>query len=303
MGDIKLFTRSGQSLIEVQSESYPIEKSLQTIIEKNLEVLFGIRFLASEYSTGKTHGGRIDTLGLDENNSPVILEYKRAANENVINQGLYYLDWLLDHKAEYQLLVSNMFGSQEASKIEWATARLICIANQFFKYDEYAVKQISRNIELFQYKKFNNDLFLLELVNSTTGQALDEGRQGINKASRSTATFQTKLEKLSPEQANWYEEIKTFTTNLGDDVKVKQLKLYTAFSRIKNFLCVEVHPQSKKVVLFLKLNPLSYTMEPGFSRDVSNIGHYGTGDLEITISSREDISKAEPFISQAYEQN
>jgi RecB family endonuclease NucS len=56
-----------------------------------------VRFLASEHATGRVHGGRIDTLGLDENHAPVIIEYKRAINENVINQGLFYLDWLLDH--------------------------------------------------------------------------------------------------------------------------------------------------------------------------------------------------------------
>jgi hypothetical protein len=49
--------------------------------------LLGVRFLASEFVT--SNGGRIDTLGLDENGCPVvILEYKRASNENVINQGL-----------------------------------------------------------------------------------------------------------------------------------------------------------------------------------------------------------------------
>ncbi len=69
-----------------------IEKSLQTLLEKHLEAFLDVRFLASEYATGKTHGGRIDTLGLDDNNCPVIIEYKRALNENVINQGLYYLD-------------------------------------------------------------------------------------------------------------------------------------------------------------------------------------------------------------------
>jgi RecB family endonuclease NucS len=68
--------------------------SLQTLIERHLESLLGVRFPASEHSTGKTHRGRIDTLGIDENNRPVIPEYKRALNQNVINQGLYYLNWL-----------------------------------------------------------------------------------------------------------------------------------------------------------------------------------------------------------------
>ena len=86
------------------------------LIERNMEALFGVRFVASEHSTGKKHGGRIDSLGLDENGSPVIFEYKRSVNENVINQGLFYLDWLLDHRAEFELLVMKNLGSRPLSR-------------------------------------------------------------------------------------------------------------------------------------------------------------------------------------------
>ena len=88
MGDIKLFRLDNQDVTELPGTSVALEKSLQERIEKNLETFMGVRFLASEYSTGPVHGGRIDTLGIDENGSPVIIEYKRATNENVINQGL-----------------------------------------------------------------------------------------------------------------------------------------------------------------------------------------------------------------------
>ena len=88
MSDIKVFQISPSNhATELIGRSVALEKSLQTLIEINLETLLGIRLLASEYSTGKKHGGRIDTLGIDENHRPVIIEYKRAVNENVINQG------------------------------------------------------------------------------------------------------------------------------------------------------------------------------------------------------------------------
>src|SRR5208283_2243176 len=93
MSDIKLFQITAGNASEILGEASDLEKPLQSLIEKNLEELLAVRFLATEYSTGKTHAGRIDTLGIDENDCPVILEYKRATNENVINQGLFYLDW------------------------------------------------------------------------------------------------------------------------------------------------------------------------------------------------------------------
>lgn len=119
-----------------------------------------MRFLASEYSTGKTHKGRIDTLGIDENCSPVIIEYKRALSENVINQGLFYLDWLLDHKAEFKFLVIERLGNQAGEAIEWSSPRLCCIASDFTKYDEHAVQQNNRNIELIRYRRYGDSLLL-----------------------------------------------------------------------------------------------------------------------------------------------
>ncbi|MCR4436981.1 MAG: endonuclease NucS [Clostridiales bacterium] len=141
MSDIKLFKING-AVEELPATAVSIEKELQNLIEKNMEKFFGVRFLCSEYST--THGGRIDSLGIDENNCPVIFEYKRASNENVMNQGLFYLDWLLDHKADFELLVMKMLGKEYSDKLDWSMPRLICVAGDFTKYDEHAVKQMPK---------------------------------------------------------------------------------------------------------------------------------------------------------------
>ena len=167
MGDIKLF-KIKDEVEEIEGTSMQLEKHLQNIIEENMEVFLGVKFLATEYSTGKVHNGRIDSLGIDENNCPVIIEYKRAINENVINQGLYCLDWLLDHRAEFKLLVMEKLGSDACENIEWSSPRLICIANDFTKYDIHAAKQINRNIDLIKYKNYEEELLLLEMVHTNT---------------------------------------------------------------------------------------------------------------------------------------
>lgn len=84
MGDIKIFKTNDDSVTELEGTSVALEKSLQVLIEKHLDVFLGVRHLATEYSTGKTHAGRIDTLGIDENGCPVIIEYKRSTNENAV---------------------------------------------------------------------------------------------------------------------------------------------------------------------------------------------------------------------------
>lgn len=305
MGDIKLFKLYEGSVTELEGKSVAVEKSLQTIIEKHLEVMLGIRFLATEYSTGKTHGGRIDTLGLDENNAPVIIEYKRSINENVINQGLYYLDWLLDHKAEFTLLVMKKYGSDVAELIDWSTPRLLCIAGGFTKYDGHAVQQINRNIELYSYKQFGHELLLLDLVNATSAHNIesDPVRQAAatNKSQEKTVTEY--LNQSDTTLKDRYELLRAFLMALGDDVQEKTLKHYIAFRRIKNFACVEIHPQIGRITVYVKVNPDSLVIEPGFTRDVRKIGHYGTGDLEITIMNDEQFEKAKLLFLKSYEAN
>lgn len=304
MGDIKIFRLNENYVEELVGQALAVEKSLQTIIERHLDTFLGIRFLASEYSTGKKHAGRIDTLGIDENNSPVIIEYKRSVNENVINQGLFYLDWLLDHKAEFELMVMRRFGEEVSSAIDWSSPRLLCIAGGFTKYDEHAVEQINRNIELYVYKHYEDGLLLLDLVNATTAQTLhindDTTALTINRNTK-VKTVSDYLEQSNRQLIDKFEALKLYMLALGDDVQVKILKHYIAFKRIKNFACLEVHPQSDKILLYLKVDPKFVELQSGFTRDVSNIGHYGTGDLEVIITSNEDIEKAKHFINMSYD--
>lgn len=302
MSDIKIFKIQIGDVQELEGRSASVEKSLQTQMEANLEVFLGVRFLATEYSTGKTHAGRIDTLGFDENGCPVIIEYKRAMNENVINQGLFYLDWLMDHKAEFTLLVMKKFGKESSDAIEWSSPRLLCIAGDFTKYDEHAVQQINRNIELIRYRRYGEDLLLLELVNATTAVITStdiEKPIKINKNQYKTVTEY--LAQAKTEQKDLYEEIKAYLMALGDDVQFKVLKFYFAFKRIKNFACVEVHTGTEKMLVFAKIDPESITLEKGFTRDVRKIGHFGTGDVEITIGCMEDFEKAKPLLLKSYE--
>jgi predicted transport protein len=316
MSDIKLF-RLGEVVSELQGEAVQVEKSLQKLFEGNLEALLGVRFLASEYSTGAAHGGRIDTLGLDEDGTPVIIEYKRSVNENVVSQGLFYLDWLLDHRKEFQWLAMERLGHEAAKAVDWSAPRLLCIAGDFTRYDEHAVKQIARSIELLRYRRFGADLLMIELVhapkqirNSSANQSnVSEAAVQITSATGSgvvedrykSSRIAYRLSQASVSLQDLFSAIKDYLIALGDDVQVKELSYYVAFKRIKNFACLEVYPQTKVVTAFLKIDPVSLALEDGFTRDVTKVGHFGTGNLEVTIRSMEDFAKAQPLFVRSYE--
>ena len=293
MGDINLFKVEGDEVKGIAPRTVELEKKVQNLIERNLESLLGITFLSSEYSTGERHGGRIDTLGIDENNAPVILEYKKQKNENVINQGLYYLDWMLDHRAEFEQLVLKQSSIEE--DIEWGSPRLICIAPDFTKYDSHAVEQIGQYIELMRFRQYEGDILLLELVNVV--ESVDSGSEISREYSGVSHYHQQASETL----LELYEELEDFIFSLGDDVQKKELKYYYAYKRIQNFVCLEFKPSDDRLLLHLTLDPKSFDPLPDIARDVSDVGHYGTGDLQLNIRSEEDLQIAKPLIEESYE--
>ncbi len=298
MSEIKLY-RTTDQVTELIPVSIAFEKELQTLVEKNMDVFFGAKFLKSEFVID---GGRMDSIGLDENNSPIIFEYKRNLNENVINQGLFYLDWLMGHRRDFEWLVMESLGKAVAERIDWTAPTVVCIANDFTKYDVYAVNQISRNIKLVKYVRYGKELILFEQVNS---QKLN-GSKGIETAQTNGSvthytTQEELLHKIPAKIRELFNDICSYIEFVDEELDVVQLKYYKAYKKIQNVICLEAHKE--KVLLYLKLDPTKETLEKGFSRDVSKIGHCGTGDFEISVSNEHQFEKAKPFIMRAIEEN
>jgi predicted transport protein len=53
----------------------------------------------------------------------------------------------------------------------------------------------------------------------------------------------------------------------------------------------------------LKVDPSTIQLEDGFTRDVSKIGHYGTGDLQVSLRTMEDFERAQPLFNKSYERS
>ena len=299
MTAIKLFTLEGGSATEILGSATVLEKSLQHLIEQNLEAMLGIQLLGSEYSTGPKHGGRIDTLGIDENASPVIIEYKRATNENVINQGLFYLDWLLDHRAEFRLLVMDKLGEDVSGEIDWTAPRLLCIAGGFTRYDEHAVQQMNRNIELVRYRRFGETLLMLELVTEISAESAPSIAGTTDSSASNQKTISDTLAALDGSLQDLYQALRTHLMALGDDVQEKTLKFYVAFKRLRNFARVKVHPSKAAVSVYLNVNPDTIALKKDFSRDYRKVDR--AGDLEVTIRNWEDLERAKPLLQMSYE--
>jgi len=297
MADIKLF-RVGAKVEEVKSSAVELEKKLQTLLEKNMDKLFNVRFLASEYVIPE---GRMDSIGIDENNAPVIFEYKRSKDENVMSQGLFYLAWLMDHKDSFVVLAQERLSKRLAKDdIAWDGARVVCVANDFTKYDQGAIKQMNANISLYRYRMFGSDLLYLDRVDENDVTSARKER-GERPAASAQASFADKLASVPASTKELYSNVENFIMSFGDDITASQLKFYKAFRKSANFICAEVF--NDHLILHLKLDPKRFPYEKGFSRDVTKIGHYGTGNVQLRLHNAGDYEKAKAFLRQAYDEN
>ena len=305
-----IFQISSKRLLPVEQTNFLTEKELQSLIEANLGPVFNCRFVASEFSTGAQHAGRIDSLALSEDNNPVIIEYKKVESSELINQSLFYLSWIHDHKGDFHIAVQKSLGNEV--KVDWSDVRVICLAPNYKKYDLHAVQVMGANIELWRYRLFKNSCLYLEEVFQRTVSSSPEIPTGtknpvmVAAGKKAALTKATGVYTFHQHVAGKSESIEDIVFDLRDfildlDIAMEEVpkKLYVAYRTSQNIVCMEVKRQ--KVLLYLKLNPKEITNPPNIARDVSDIGHFGTGNLEVTVKAIDDLEVAKKFIKLAYE--
>lgn len=294
----------------IKATNFTIEKEIQRLIEKNLDVIFNCRFIVSEFPTGAEHAGRIDSLALSEDNNPVIIEYKKIESSELINQSFYYLSWIKDHKGDFQVIAEKSLGKN--IEIDWSDIRVICIAPGYKKFDLHAVRMMGANIELWQYKLYENGVFSLDEIfkkNIANIESIENGKNPIMVAAGKKAaitratglyTFEEHIENINNDLKDIVLDLRDYILNLDESVDEAPKKYYIAYKVTQNFVCIEV--RKSKIILYLKINPMVIKGSPKNVRDVRTIGHYGTGDLEYTITKTDEIEEAKKFIKMAYEE-
>ncbi|MFD8784294.1 DUF5655 domain-containing protein [Kitasatospora sp. NPDC059599] len=279
------------------------ERDLQRLVEANMEeMLGGVRFMASEYSTGPVHRGRIDSLGLDEDGSPVLVEYKRTSSQSVLSQGLFYLAWLIENRGEFEALVEQRLGPEAAKQVDWSRPRVICIAADYARYDLVAAGMSHHRVDLVVYRRYGDDLVTLDLAASVAG-GCGSSTVGQSERMRSSSpvrrTVSDALTQVRSELRELYEELDARLLDLGEGHSV-ELQHYVAYRRRRNFACVRVLAREQALVVFLRVDPATVQLVPGWTRDVRKIGHLGTGELEVRIASVEDLDRSMSLLRTSY---
>lgn len=181
-------------LIQITEKNFSLEKDIQKIVEMNIDTIFGLKFIASEYTLNNL---RIDSLGFDtETNSFVIIEYKKDRNFSVIDQGYAYLPLLLNNKAEFILLYNENNKDNNMIKkndVDWSQSRVIFVSPNFTNYQRKAIEFKDLPIELWEVKLYSNNTILFSQIQSPEKSesitTISQRSEVVKQVSREVRTY------------------------------------------------------------------------------------------------------------------
>jgi predicted transport protein len=290
-----VFKSEKGKLTKLSSISISKEKELQTLVENNLDEVLGMHFLATEYTT--TFGGRIDTLAVDYTGAPVIIEYKRNKNDNVINQALSYLRWLTAQKEEFfEMLLIKKLGQETANtiQIDWKNPRVVCIAESYSKFDIDTVEVIPMRIELFKYRYYENGIFSLEPL-SVSEQKTTSGNVPTIEKSIIDITIDALLNKGNESIKELFKELRERIFELDENIKEKTTTLYVAYRITKNF--AEIHIGKNQLKIYLR--PVNYA-DPQKMVDKVPDSYQWVMDRRVYLKTKSELDYVFGLIEQSY---
>lgn len=287
-------------LKKISLKNFENERQLQRLCEANLEELFQVRFIATEFPIGDGYSGRLDTIGLDYEGNPVIIEYKLEKNSSIISQSLFYMDWLVNHRGDFEIAVKNKLGND--TRISWNNPKMVLVAQEYNKYDKYAVNQIPYDIYLYKYLYYNNGELYLENIN------VQENRRHSVEINNNTIANPDRyvqreydishhLEEVSEKTKSLYEELDEKVMEINDQIERRIRKYYVGYRTTKNFL--EVHFQKNSLQIYVLVEGNYGDIENRFESVPES--YQWAVNKRMTINNHEDIEYAMNIINKSYE--
>lgn len=286
----------------VKENPFMLEKEIQFLFESNLNTLTGLTIVKSEFTI---KSNRIDTLAFDEEaKSFVIIEYKRDRNYSVVDQGVSYLNLMLEFKADFIIEYNEGLNqSLKREEVDWTQTRVIFVSPSFTDFQKQSTNFKDLSIELWEIKQFENDLIYVNPIRKSAAapsiKPIASKNAELEKVTSELKTFEVEdhLRKGSPSIVELFEQFKAAILNLNPDIDIHPKKEYIAFKKGSNVTDITIQKNSLKIWINLKKGSLD---DPkNISRDVSSIGHFGNGDYELSVDSDKNLEYIMSLIKQA----
>ena len=299
---MKIFTSKKGQLSQLKQQKFKLEKDIQRLFEENLTLLSGYIFIRSEFSIKNS---RIDTLAFDpETQAFVIIEYKRQQNSSVVDQGISYLNLMLEYKADFIVEYNEKQKPPlKRNDVDWSQSKVIFVSPTFNDFQIQATNFKDLPIELWEVNRFDNDIITLNIINKSKS-APNIKAVSIEKNEEFSTLKEIKVYQESDHLSDksdfiqeLYEDFKQGILNLDPDIEINTRKLYIAFKKDRNIADIRIQQKNLKIWINLPYGELD---DPkNLAKNVSNTGHWGNGDYEITIESTQYLEYIMSLIKQA----
>lgn len=299
---MKIFTSKKGQLSQLKQQKFKLEKDIQRLFEENLTLLSGYIFIRSEFSIKNS---RIDTLAFDpETQAFVIIEYKRQQNSSVVDQGISYLNLMLEYKADFIVEYNEKQKFPlKRNDVDWSQSKVIFVSPAFNDFQIQSTNFKNLPIELWEVNRFDNDIITLNIINKSKS-APNIKAVSIEKNEEFSTLKEIKVYQESDHLSDksdfiqeLYEDFKQGILNLDPDIEINTRKLYIAFKKDRNIADIRIQQKNLKIWINLPYGELD---DPkNLAKNVSNTGHWGNGDYEITIESTQYLEYIMSLIKQA----
>jgi len=287
-----IFKIQNNKTSQIKTSNFRNEAELQNLIDDNLEEVFGIRHIASQVITNS--GGKIDALGLDENNAPIIIEYKWGEQDEAIIQALSYLNWLVKNKWEVEKIIKDRVSDK--IKIEWGQPKVIVVAQSFSKRVKDAIEHLGENIELWTYSKYGDDILVIELFGLSMPNTKSKRR--VTEIKYESFDIDDHLKRGNKETVAIFKELEKAILQLGESIEEKPKKFYIGYWHNRIFCKIRFRKSKLRISVYTKTVALN---DPRKLAKPSNKSWEGSTEYYyFSISKPEDINYALDLIKQSY---
>ena len=301
-----IFTLNQGKLTQINEISFVLEKDIQKIVEDNIQSLFSLELVASEFSL---NGLRVDTLGFDkESRSFVIIEYKKDRNFTVIDQGYAYLALLLNNKAEFILKYNeNNKAFLRKDNIDWSQSRVIFISPIFTTYQRRAIEFKDLPFELWEIKQYSNNLILFNQLTSPEETesitTLNTKSEIVKKINQEIIVYSEEkhIQIASEKIKSLYLELKDLILEIDSNIKINPQKKYLGFTRNKTFLYMSIKKEYLNLHILVGKSGLNDPRK--VAKEITSSHHGLRREYEIILKENSNLGYVLSLIRQAYDQN
>lgn len=289
-----LFKKStDNNIIQIKEKPFKLEREIQRLFEHNLQTIMNLELVKSECVIKDR---RIDTLAFDpQSKSFVIIEYKRDRNTSVFDQGITYLNLMLQHKADFIVEYNECKKNQlKRTDVDWSQTRVAFVSPNFTENQIMATDFRDFSIELWEVKQYENGIIAItQIKKSKTAESIKQiatENTALKTVAEEIKTYteETLLQGKSDNIVALYEQYKSAILNLVGDIEISPKKLYVAFKKDgRNIVDIEIRKSSLKLYLNTKKGTLDDPKK--LARDISDIGHWGNGDYVINITDDSNL--------------